>query len=134
MAVSAPILVIDDSAVTRRIVEVTLRRAGYTVHSYPDGVSALRAIVTGSEPPPALLLLDVGLPFMDGYRVAQYARRLPALASVPILMLTAHDSLLDRLKGRLAGASAYLIKPCSTATLLAAVQRVLSTSTVADLS
>jgi DNA-binding response OmpR family regulator len=119
------ILVIDESAVTRKVLEIALGRAGFTVHSYRDGISALRAVVTGQEPPPALLLLDVALPRMDGYAIAQYVRRMPALAGVPIIMLSAHSGVLDRLKGRLAGACAYLSKPISTQELLAVVRQVL---------
>jgi CheY-like chemotaxis protein len=69
---SACVLVIDDSATVRKIIEVCLKRAGYAVIGFPDGVEAIRWLATLQERCPQLVFLDIGMPRMDGYAVAQY--------------------------------------------------------------
>jgi twitching motility two-component system response regulator PilG len=105
------IMVIDDSATVREILRIGLGRVGFTVDCFPDGVEALRGLIQGNTLLPDLLLLDISLPKMDGYEVARRLKEKPQFSDIPIVMLTRRDGVLDRLKGRLAGASAYLTKP-----------------------
>ena len=122
---SARVLVIDDSATVRKIIEVCLRRAGYAVVGFPDGVEAIRWLATQQERCPQLVFLDIGMPRMDGYAVAQYLKARPQLSDIVIVMLSRRTGILDRLKGRLAGADEYLTKPFRTQTILAIVQAFL---------
>src|SRR5713226_5981460 len=72
---SALVIVIDDSLVMRKILEVCLHRAGYAVKSFPDGIQTFRWLATAEACIPALVFVDVCLPLMDGYDII---RRLKA--------------------------------------------------------
>src|SRR5437588_9928491 len=102
---SKQIMIIDDSLVVRKILEVILKREAIEVASYADGVEALRAIKAQPDFIPALIFLDIGLPKMDGYAVARLLRTSPRFDSTVIVMLTGRNSIVDRLKSRLAGAT-----------------------------
>lgn len=116
------ILIIDDSTTVRKIVEVALQREGYRVMSFPDGIAALRWLTSESSEIPALIFLDITLPKCDGYHIAQHLKGKPQLAQVPIVMLTRHSGIIDRLRARLCGACAFVTKPFTTQTLLACTQ------------
>lgn len=120
------IVVIDDSIVTRRIVEIGLRRAGYReVHCFTDGRSAL-AWFNGPEGQiPALMIIDWVMPKLDGIQMLQYFKGKPTYASTVLVMLSGRDGLLNRLKGRLAGAHVYLTKPFKQQDVVDVVQTYL---------
>ncbi|MFL5928982.1 MAG: response regulator transcription factor [Gaiellaceae bacterium] len=116
----AAILVVDDDAPIRRMLDRTLSAEGYAVETAADGGQALAAVERSA---PDLLVLDVGLPGLDGLAVS---RRLRAKGlAVPVLMLTARDSVPDRVAGLDAGADDYLVKPFATEELLARVRALL---------
>jgi DNA-binding response OmpR family regulator len=121
------VLVIDDSLTVRKIMEVSLRREGFEVLSFPDGLQALDALTRGEINVPDLILLDVGLPKMDGYQVARTLKQKNRFGNTVILMLSGRDSVIDKIKGRLAGARAYLTKPFKPAEVIAAVRTHLGT-------
>ena len=109
------VMVIDDSATVRKIIEVSLRREGLEVVSYPDGIEALRAVTNGQlDRLPDLVILDIDLPRMNGFEIARYLRSKPQWNRTVIVILTRHDGVVHRLKARLAGAQAYLTKPFTT--------------------
>jgi two-component system response regulator MprA len=114
------ILVVDDDAPIRRMLERTLVAEGYEVAVAVDGGAALAAI---ERSVPDLLVLDVGLPGVDGLAVCRRARA-NGLAT-PILLLTARDAVSDRVDGLDAGADDYLVKPFATEELLARVRALL---------
>ena len=117
------VLVVEDDAVIRSALEVALRGEGYELRAEPDGV---RLEQVAREFRPDLAVLDVRLPVgPDGYTMARLLRRASGL---PILFLTAADSVDDRLAGFQAGADDYLVKPFSMAELLARVQALLRRS------
>jgi twitching motility two-component system response regulator PilG len=106
-----PIMLIDDSAAVRKIIEVSFDRVGVRVYAYADGFAAMQALTRGEAEVPALLLLDIGLPRMDGYEVARILRTNGDFAQTPIVMLTGRDGIVDRVRSRLVGASDYIKKP-----------------------
>jgi twitching motility two-component system response regulator PilG len=108
------ILVIDDSATVRKILETCLRREDFQVESFHDGVEAIRWLTEPQARIPDLVWLDIGLPKMDGYEVARCLKTRPKCSKTVIVMLTRRDGIVDRLKGRLAGARAYMTKPFTT--------------------
>jgi twitching motility two-component system response regulator PilG len=116
------VMVIDDSATVRIIIETCLRREGFVVRSFHDGIDALHWLSRPDAALPALIFLDVCLPRMDGYDVARQLKAQPTLKATVIVMLSRRDGLLDRLKGRLAGAREYLTKPFNTYDLLQMVE------------
>jgi DNA-binding response OmpR family regulator len=109
------ILVVDDEANVQRLLQYTLKQAGYTVAVAGDGQEALK--LWQSEQP-ALILLDVGLPKLDGYAVAERIRAEEGDKShVPIIMLTSEKEVEQKVRGLRAGADDYLVKPFVTAEL-----------------
>ncbi len=109
------VMVIDDSPVVRKIMEVCLQREGIEVVSYPDGIEAFRAVTTAHlDRLPALLFLDIELPRMNGFEIARHLRSQPQWNQTVIVMLSRRDGVIDRVKARLAGAQAYLTKPFTT--------------------
>jgi len=117
----APIMVIDDSLVVRRVVEATFARVGIPTISFPDGLSALNALVKREAPKPDLLLLDIGLPKMNGYEVARTMRQHPELQAMIIVMLTGRDGVIDVVRSKIVGARDYIKKPFRPADLVARV-------------
>jgi two-component system, OmpR family, response regulator MprA len=116
----AAILVVDDDAPIRRMLDRTLSAEGYAVATAADGGEALASVERST---PDLVVLDVGLPGIDGLSVS---RRLRAKGlAVPVLLLTARDSVHDRVAGLDAGADDYLVKPFATEELLARVRALL---------
>jgi twitching motility two-component system response regulator PilG len=123
---SALVMVIDDSPTVRKILEVTLRREGMEVVSYPDGVEAFRAIITRQlDRLPELLFLDIELPRINGFEIARHLRSQSQWNQTAIIMISRRDSLIDRLKARLAGTQAYLTKPCTTQMIMESVHTYL---------
>ncbi len=119
------VMVIDDSLVIRKLVETCLHRAGYDIRSFPDGVEALCWLNTTGARIPDLVVVDLGLPRLDGYQVMQQIKARPAMANTRLVILSRRDGVLDRLKGRLVGAHAYLTRPFKTDRLLAVIRTAL---------
>jgi twitching motility two-component system response regulator PilG len=116
------VMVIDDSATVRKIVETCLKREGFDVKSFPDGVEAMRWLTEPEARIPNLVILDIGLPKMDGYEVARRLKTKPQFSNTVIIMLSRRDGMIDKLKGRLAGAKDYLTKPFKTQDIIAVIE------------
>lgn len=114
------VLAVDDSPTVRRLISVSLERKGYRVVTAEDGMQAL---VKLAEHTPALVLLDISMPKMDGYEVCKVIKRNQTLKHVPVLMLSGKDGVFDKIKGRIAGAKDYISKPFDIAMLLHALDR-----------
>ena len=97
------VMVIDDSLTVRKIMESSLRREGFQAVSFPDGLQAMSALSRGEIPVPDLILLDVGLPKMNGYEIARTFRQKNRLGNTVIIMLSGRDGVFDKLRGRMAG-------------------------------
>ncbi len=119
VAVVATILVVDDEPRIVQLVRDYLEHGGFTVLTAADGQAALRTARTGR---PDLIVLDLGLPGLDGLDVARALRR---EGEVPIIMLTARTDESDKLVGLELGADDYLTKPFSPKELVARVRAVL---------
>src|SRR5689334_13951585 len=121
------VMVIDDSPTVRKIVEVSLKREGFSVVAFSDGIEALRALTTRQlDCIPDLIFLDIDLPKMNGYEIARYLKSKPAWNNTIIVILSRHNGVVDRLKARLAGAQTYLTKPFTTQTILDVVHHSLN--------
>jgi DNA-binding response OmpR family regulator len=119
------ILVVDDEPRIAQLARDYLEHAGFAVTLVGDGASALRSIRTQR---PDLVVLDLGLPGVDGLDVTRQVR---AETSLPIVMLTARDDELDKLLGLELGADDYITKPFSPRELVARVRAVLRRSEAA---
>lgn len=122
MAVSPTLLLIEDDAAVSASLQRRLRFEGFDVHTADRGEQALEML---PRLDPDLILLDVMLPGLDGFAVAEKIRQ---LSNVPILMLTARDSVEDRVSGLERGADDYLIKPFELPELLARIRALLRRS------
>ena len=116
----ASVLVVDDDAPILRMLERTLVAEGYVVATAPDGGTALTTI---ERAVPDALVLDLGLPGLDGLAVCRRVREKGLV--LPILVLTARDAVTDRVAGLDAGADDYLVKPFATEELLARLRALL---------
>jgi diguanylate cyclase (GGDEF)-like protein len=116
------ILVVDDDPDIARFVEVNLRSAGYDVAVAGDGEEALER---AGDLRPDLVLLDVMMPRIDGFEVAQRLRKNPQTANTSIIMLTAKALSADKVTGLQSGADDYIIKPFDPIELLARVKGTL---------
>jgi two-component system, OmpR family, response regulator MprA len=117
---AAAVLLVDDDASIRRMLERTLVAEGYDVRAVADGGAALAAV---ERSVPDVLVLDVAMPGVDGLAVT---RRLRAKGlAVPILLLTARDALAERVAGLDAGADDYLVKPFESEELSARLRALL---------
>jgi two-component system, OmpR family, response regulator MprA len=116
----AAVLLVDDDAPIRRMLERTLAAEGYEVAAVADGGAALARV---ERSVPDVIVLDVAMPGMDGLSVT---RRLRAKGlPVPILLLTARDALHERVAGLDAGADDYLVKPFEVEELTARIRALL---------
>ncbi len=114
------ILVVEDSPTTRKVVVLTLKQKGYLLVEAKDGLEALSKI---NDERPDLVLLDIILPKMDGYRILSIIKKTPELKDTPVILLTSKDGLVDKVKGRLAGSTAYLTKPFEPSDLIQTVSK-----------
>src|SRR5436305_14842586 len=113
------VLVVEDDEAIADVLRRTLRQEGHEVRSAGDGVAAL---ALAEEFVPDLVILDLGLPKLDGSEVL---RRLRRESDVPILVLTARSELDDRVDGLDAGADDYLVKPFERRELLSLIRALL---------
>ena len=121
---AAKILVVDDDPNVQRLLQYTLKQEGYEVVTAADGAEGYRA---WSSQDPALILLDVMLPKLDGYQVATKIRQEEGnKGHVPIIMLTSEREVEQKVRGLRAGADDYLIKPFHPAELLARIKSLLA--------
>ncbi len=113
------ILVVDDEARIRRFIRMNLDLEGYGVIEAADGVEAVNRV---REDLPALVLLDVMMPDMDGFETLE---RIRSFSSVPVIMVTAKGDEEDRIRGLDLGADDYITKPFSPRELLSRIRAVL---------
>jgi twitching motility two-component system response regulator PilG len=117
------ILVVEDSPTTRKVVVLTLKQKGYNMIEAQDGLEALSKI---DEERPDLVLLDIILPKMDGYKILSIIKENEELKDIPVVMLTSKDGLIDKFKGKLAGSDAYLTKPFEPKDLISTVRKYIA--------
>ncbi|MBI1395789.1 MAG: response regulator [Betaproteobacteria bacterium] len=117
------ILIVDDSASLRHVVETALHRAGYDVVQAENGQDALEKLGTGVKP--HLIVCDVNMPVMDGIAFVKEAKSLPQHRFTPIIMLTTESRETRKLQAQTAGAKAWMLKPFKPDVLLSAVQKLI---------
>jgi two-component system, chemotaxis family, chemotaxis protein CheY len=117
------ILIVDDSRSLRTLVNLTLTRAGYEVVEAGDGKEALDKI--GKLAKVHLIISDVNMPVMDGFAFVQNVKAHPRHRFTPVVMLTTEDEADKRLRGKTAGAKAWIVKPFEPPQLLDAVAKLI---------
>ena len=116
------ILVVDDSPINLKLITASLIPLDYEVVTASNGREALERV---DAVQPDLIILDVMMPEMNGYEACRRLRHKPTIAQRPIMMLTAQDSLEERINGLEAGADDYMCKPFQPAELQARVKALL---------
>ena len=122
--VSPSILVVDDSVTVRKVTSRILRRQGYRVLTAKDGIEALKAL---QDEIPAVILLDIEMPRMDGFEVATRVRASDELSNIPIIMITSRTGDKHRQRAMELGVDHYMGKPYQEEHLLETLDELLST-------
>ncbi|HAF95332.1 MAG: hypothetical protein A2X34_05925 [Elusimicrobia bacterium GWC2_51_8] len=106
---SVKILVADDDYDNRTIIRQVLEAAGYQVL---EAVNGLEAVETALAQKPALILMDLSMPKLNGWEAAKRIKQTPEIAGIPIFAFTAHALAGDNVKAKAAGCDDYISKPC----------------------
>ena len=117
------VLIAEDNAINRELLRELLEARGYTVVEACDGQEALHLI---EQAQPDVLLLDIGMPVLDGFAVVRKIRENPRLATLPVLAVTAYAMQGDREKILNSGFDGYLSKPINAVALAEALEPLLS--------
>jgi|HubBroStandDraft_1064217.scaffolds.fasta_scaffold18497_2 DNA-binding response OmpR family regulator len=116
------ILIVDDDPDVRHGMHVRLKANHYDTFFASDGLSGM---VEARKHQPDLIILDLGLPAGDGFAVMERLKAIPALAVIPIVVVSARDVRANKARAVQAGANAFLQKPVDTAEFLAVIRRAL---------
>ena len=126
MSAQPSVLVVEDDVHIAHVLSFMLERQGYRVIHVADGRAAVQHVV--SLPAPDLVLLDVMLPYVDGFEIVGLIRAQTGWEAVPVLMLTAKNTERDTVRALDAGANDFIIKPFQPQELLARLRRFLKTT------
>jgi CheY-like chemotaxis protein len=119
----APVLIVEDHEGSRSLLEKILRLHGHAVRAAGENREMARAL---REPPlPKLILLDVGLPRVDGYTILTHLRAHPQTSAIPVVLVTARAGQADVIRGLTLGAEGYVSKPVSVSALRTVLETVL---------
>ena len=119
------VLVVDDSSTIVKFVAFALRDRGFDVLTACDGMEAMEKM-SKSESKVSLVITDLNMPNLDGYSLIDSLRNSPEHNETPIIILTSEEGDEDKERGKALGASAYLVKPFKSSTLLAEVEKQLT--------
>ena len=119
----ATILIADDTLTEAALIESVVKQLGHTAIVVTDGEACL---ATARNHKPALILLDVVMPKMDGFKTCRSIKKDPALAGVPVVLVTSKSQESDRFWGERQGADHYVTKPFTPDTLGAAIRAFLN--------
>lgn len=115
------ILIVEDDEVTSYMLEFLLQREGYTVTKANDGKEALKLIE--SSKPFDIVLLDIMVPYINGFELVSHIRSQPAWEKTPILMLSGKSQEKDIIKALDSGATDYIVKPFQPGEVLARIRK-----------
>lgn len=117
------VLIAEDNPINRELLRELLEIRGYTVTEACNGQEALFMV---EQAPPDILLLDIGMPLLDGFAVVHKLRENPRFAALPIVAITAYAMQGDREKIMNSGFDAYLSKPVNSSSLVQELNRLLA--------
>ena len=113
------VLAVDDSPTIRKLVTMTLTREGFEVVSAADGVDALTLL---ADRAPDLILSDINMPRLDGYKLCKYVKRNQGTKHIPVILLSGKDGVFDKMRGKMSGCDGYVTKPFESSELLEKVK------------
>jgi twitching motility two-component system response regulator PilG len=118
------VLAVDDSPTVRKLVAMTLERAGFKVVTAEDGVAALNML---GDIQPSLVLSDIAMPRLGGYQLCKLLKKHPRTRDIPVIMLSGKDGVFDKLRGTMVGAADFVTKPFDPTDLIAKVESYVGT-------
>jgi len=121
---SPTILIVEDDEVTSYMLEFLLQREGYTVTKANDGKEALKLIENSK--PFDIVLLDIMIPYINGFELVSHIRAQPAWEKTPVLMLSGKSQEKDIIKALDSGATDYIVKPFQPGEVLARIRKATS--------
>ena len=113
------IICIDDSSQILKTMEQIIIKQGYRFIGIQESLQAIPKLIAHK---PDLIFLDVGMPIVNGYEICQQLRRVSQLKEIPVIMLTGQDTMIDRVKAKIAGTSKFLSKPIETSIVISAIE------------
>lgn len=116
------IMVIDDSAISRKMISRPLIEGGYSIIEANDGFDGLGKI---QKHTPDLVIIDLIMPGIDGYKVVELLKKSEEYKDLPIIIVTSKDSLVDKIRGKMSTTDAYITKPFKDADLLDIIKKLL---------
>lgn len=119
---SSKILIVDDEAHMLRVTELSLKKGGYQL---VIGRNGREAVELAQKEKPALIVMDVLMPVMDGLEALRQIRRDPATSAIPVIMLTARGHIMTRQEAESSAANLFLTKPFSPTQLLNEARRLI---------
>ncbi|MEM6469910.1 MAG: response regulator [Planctomycetota bacterium] len=114
------ILAVDDSPTVRKLVSMTLERVGYEVTTAADGVAALNLL---AERLPVLILSDINMPRITGYKLCKLVKKHERTRHIPVLMLSGKNGVFDKVRGQMVGCADYITKPFESHDLIDKVRQ-----------
>lgn len=117
------ILVAEDNPIARKVVAMTLRRNDFEAVEAVDGVEAIGRL---TKEAPDLVILDIMMPKLDGYELLKIMKQRDDWKNIPVIILSARDNLVEKMKGKVAGANSYLSKPFKPEVLIEIVTKLLA--------
>ncbi len=117
------ILIVDKSVTMQRVMTQTLEKIGYNVVNSDNAIDAISKI---NNSKPDLIVIDIKLPHMDGYQLCKTIKKNADTKDIPIVMLSGKDGILDKMKGKMAGANAYITKPFKPNRLTSIIEELTS--------
>jgi twitching motility two-component system response regulator PilG len=115
---------VDDSRTVQTQVKMTLETVGYEVISIQEAGNALKALASRN---PAVILMDINMPTINGYDLCAMLRRSQKFKEIPIIMLTGRDGIIDRMRAKLVGSTDYLTKPFDPEKLVETIGKFIQT-------
>lgn len=116
----AMILAVDDSPTVRKLVAMTLERVGFEVVCAADGVAALNLL---AERRPVLILSDINMPRLSGYKLCKLIKKHPRTEDIPVVLLSGKNGVFDKVRGQMSGCSDYITKPFESHDLIEKVRK-----------
>ncbi len=113
------VLAVDDSPTIRKLVSLTLEEQGFEVISASDGIEALNIL---ADQLPDLILSDINMPRLGGYKLCKFIKKHERTASIPVVMLSGKDGVFDKMRGKMSGCDDFISKPFEAAELVAKVR------------